>query len=84
MFYFIFYYSADTVKIFINISVAKTNDFESIFFQLFGPYFILFLCLRVIMTTAIQFNDQTSFGTEKICNIISNCFLSLKPNRIVF
>ena len=43
----------------------------------------LFCLLRCIMSSTIKFNNQPRFGTIKICDIVSYCFLSLKANRIV-
>ena len=34
------------------------------------------------MTTAIKFHNQSCFGAIEINDIVSNCFLTLKPDRI--
>ena len=36
------------------------------------------------MTSTVQFNHQISAKTVKVCNIVINTFLSLKPYRVVF
>lgn len=47
-----------------------------------GSFCILLYLIRLIMPTAIQFDNQPCFRAIKIYNIIPNYFLSLKSKRI--
>ena len=51
-----------------------------------SKYFVLtesfFLCLRIIMTSTVQFDYKAGFCTVKIYNIMINCFLTLKSAGI--
>ena len=84
LFYFMINYSAYTVKVLINIRIAKPYYFQSVLFQYSCSGCILFLIFRVIMAAAIQFNYQFCTKTIKICNIMINTFLPLKTYGIIF
>ena len=43
----------NTIKVFVNVPVAKAYDFESEFFQLFCAHGVLLLGFRIIMSAAI-------------------------------
>ena len=79
---FIVYYSAYTVKVFIDIFITKPDYFQSVFFQTISSDFVLLLFLQLIMTASIQFYDQTGFCAVKISNILVYSLLPLKPDRI--
>ena len=71
-------------KIFIHIQITESYHFESQAFQLPGPLRVLLLCIRMIVTAAIQFDDQRCFWTVKIYDISADRFLSIKAQGMIF
>ena len=70
-------------KMSINFGVGKTDDSDSIFFKAGCSAFIICLSFVRKMLAAVQFNHQFSLCAVKVRNESSDCFLSLKPNRIL-
>ena len=84
VFYFIVYYSANTIKIFINICITKANYFQSKIFQALCAKLIFFLRFLIIVTAAVQLDHQFCTKAIEIYNVMIYTLLPLKSNGIVF
>ena len=73
------YVFAYTAKIAVNIQITDSDYCQFHALQIFCTKIIFSCLLRGVVSTAIQFNDQSNLRTIKIDDIIPNCFLPLKP-----
>ena len=82
--YCFIYHGTHRIEILIYICIAKTDYFQSKFFQIFCAKNILFLTFWIVMSSAVQFYYQFRLKTVEICYKIADTFLPLKADWIVF
>lgn len=80
---FQFYGRTNTLKILVNVQIGESQHTQSPNrFQILRAFQIIFYPFFFVMLTAIQFNDQFGFWTEKVHDISANYFLPFKLKRI--
>ena len=73
----------NATEITVNIQITNSDYIQFHAVQICCSHRIFSGLLRLVMTTAIQFNNQPCLCTVKIHNIVTDCFLTLKSNRIL-
>ena len=66
----------------IHIHIAYANDSDSHTAQSASAGIVSCSLLELIMPSAVQFQGEAGFGTEKIDNVITDYFLALKTNGV--
>ena len=82
--YCVINYGADFVKMPIDIQIAKSDNFQTVFFQLFCSYAVIKGLLWIIMPAAIQFDNQFGLKAVKVGYKVANTFLTLETYRVGF
>jgi len=77
-FHSLIYYLTNIAELTHNIKVGKTQDFQSLCFQILCPFLIIFLFFRFAMLRTVQFYNQLRLMTVKINDVISDDILSSK------
>ena len=75
--------AAHFIKMFIYVQIAKADHFHALISKRSCSFLILLQCFRTIMSSAVEFYRQFCSGTIKIYNILTNCLLALKTNRVL-
>ena len=74
----------DTVKVFKNIGIPKSDDPISVFLQFIGSLLIIDKALRFVMLPTIEFNNQLAIVARKVRDIFSNWNLAAKVTVLTF
>ena len=77
-------YGADFVKMPIDIQIAKSDNFQTVFFQFVCSYAVIKGLLWIIMPAAIQFDNQFGLKGVKVGYKVANTFLTLETYRVGF
>ncbi len=72
-----------TVEIIVNLIVGYTENAYTVCFEICIPPGVMFLPVFFKMLGAVQFNYHFDFRRIKINNIVSENFLTGKPNRML-
>ena len=67
----------------LHIQIAEAQDPQPHLLQCSGAFPVPLGLRRLIMSAAVQFNDQSGLGAIKVRDIIANGFLPLKAEGIV-
>ena len=70
-------------EISVNIQIADSHNTQIHLFQFCSSDIICLFLYFFIMSAAVKFNDQLRLRAIKICDIISDCLLSLKTQRVI-
>ena len=66
-----------------HIQIGKTQDLQTLAFQIAGPFSVFFLFLRVIVLGPVQFHRQFRLVTVKIYDVVPNDILPPETQRIL-
>ena len=77
-------YGADFVKMPIDIQIAKSDNFKTVFFQFVCSYAVIKGLFWIIMPAAIQFDNQFGLKAVKVGYKVANTFLTLETYRVGF
>ena len=70
-------------EISVNIQIADSQNTQIHFFQFCSSDIICLPFYFFIMSAAVKFNDQLRLRAIKVSDIISDCLLSLKTQRVI-
>lgn len=73
-----------TAKVSVYIKIADTKNRQSHCLKFMCTYSVVQDLHRFIMPASVQLENETSPCTIEVGNIVSDCFLPLKRNRIIF
>ena len=62
----------------MNVFIAKTHDRYAKRMKIRSSCFVVISGYGVVVLRAVQFDNQTRFVAEKVCDIAANYFLSAK------
>jgi hypothetical protein len=68
----------DAFRVYEHVAIGKTQYLQALRFQITVTFRIAEDSIVGIMLTAIQFNYQACFGTEKIHDVVADDFLPIE------